>query len=180
MVVVEDVDFVVANEDDKYSYSVLPYDQAFGDKPDNMFFRAITTVKHYGHGSGPGATKIGKPVVHPATADLRGKVYNLLRHNATRFLIDDVYRNPGCFCPALSRAVKTMNKGEKCLLMMKPKYAFMDNGSEPASGNDCIVPSNATIQITLELVSWKIVSELTTDNKVLKNILNEEVLRWTS
>ncbi|GKC13930.1 hypothetical protein Tco_1010712 [Tanacetum coccineum] len=28
--------------------------------------------------------------------------------------------------------------------------AFVDNGSEPTSGNDCVVPSNATIQITLK------------------------------
>ncbi|GKE67829.1 FKBP-type peptidyl-prolyl cis-trans isomerase domain-containing protein, partial [Tanacetum coccineum] len=40
-------------------------------------------------------------------------------------------------------------------------------------GNDCVVPPNATIQITLELVSWKIVSEVTTDDKVSKKILND-------
>ncbi|GKC87138.1 FKBP-type peptidyl-prolyl cis-trans isomerase domain-containing protein [Tanacetum coccineum] len=66
-----------------------------------------------------------------------------------------------------------MKKGEKYLLTVKPQYAFADNGREPVSGNDCVVPSNATIQITLELVSWKIVSEVTTDNKVSKKILNE-------
>ncbi|GKB23225.1 hypothetical protein Tco_0862626 [Tanacetum coccineum] len=126
-VVEEDVDFVVANEDDK--------NQMDSSNPTK-----------FGYQKGPGATTIGKPMVHPATADLRGKVYNLLRHNATRFLMDDVYRNPD---------------------------AFVDNGSEPASGNDCVVPSNATIQITLELVSWKIISKVTTDNKVSKNILNE-------
>ncbi|GJV30267.1 PsbP domain-containing protein 2, chloroplastic [Tanacetum coccineum] len=38
------------------------------------------------------ATTNGKPVVHPATVDLRGKVY---KQNATTFLMDDVYRNPG-------------------------------------------------------------------------------------
>ncbi|KVI07575.1 Phosphofructokinase domain-containing protein [Cynara cardunculus var. scolymus] len=56
---------------------------------------AMMTVKHYGRGSGSGSTTLGKPVVHPATVDLRGKVYELLRQNATRFLMDDVYRNPG-------------------------------------------------------------------------------------
>nr|GEZ26015.1 hypothetical protein [Tanacetum cinerariifolium] len=45
----------------------------------------------------------------------------------------------GCFCPALSRAVKTMKKREKSLLTVKPQYAFGENGREPASGNDCIV-----------------------------------------
>ncbi|KAM0059383.1 hypothetical protein Hdeb2414_s0005g00180821 [Helianthus debilis subsp. tardiflorus] len=57
--------------------------------------RAMMTVKHYGRGSGSGATTLGKPFVHPATVDLRDKVYELLRQNATRFLLDDVYRNPG-------------------------------------------------------------------------------------
>ncbi|GJY98769.1 FKBP-type peptidyl-prolyl cis-trans isomerase domain-containing protein [Tanacetum coccineum] len=79
----------------------------------------------------------------------------------------------GCFCPALSRAVKTMKKGEKFLLTVKPQYAFADNDREPTSGNECVVPSNATIQITLGLVSWKIVYEVTTENKVSKKILNE-------
>ncbi|GJZ03254.1 NB-ARC domains-containing protein [Tanacetum coccineum] len=79
----------------------------------------------------------------------------------------------GWVYPALSRVVKTMKKGEKSLLTVKPQYAFGENGREPASGNDCVVPPNATIQITLELVSWKIVSEVTTDNKVSKKILND-------
>nr|GEV97844.1 hypothetical protein [Tanacetum cinerariifolium] len=56
----------------------------------------------------------------------------------------------GCFCPALSRAMKTMKKGEKCPLTVKPQYAFVDNDREPASGNECVVPSNATIQIMLD------------------------------
>ncbi|PWA34088.1 Phosphofructokinase domain-containing protein [Artemisia annua] len=54
---------------------------------------AMLSVKHGGHGSG--AMKIGKPFVHPATVDLRGKVYELLRENARQLLLDDIYRNPG-------------------------------------------------------------------------------------
>ncbi|CAK9155621.1 unnamed protein product [Ilex paraguariensis] len=54
---------------------------------------AMMTVKRYGRG--PGALPIGKPAVHPATVDLTGKAYELLRQNATKFLMDDVYRNPG-------------------------------------------------------------------------------------
>ncbi|KAL6562967.1 hypothetical protein OROHE_005554 [Orobanche hederae] len=54
---------------------------------------AMTTVKHYG--SGHGASAIGKPALHPATVDLKGKSNELLRQNATKFLIEDVYRNPG-------------------------------------------------------------------------------------
>ncbi|XP_047325461.1 pyrophosphate--fructose 6-phosphate 1-phosphotransferase subunit alpha-like [Impatiens glandulifera] len=54
---------------------------------------AMMTVKHYGRG--PGASTIAKPALHPATVDLKGKAYDLLRQNATKFLMDDVYRNPG-------------------------------------------------------------------------------------
>ncbi|KDP45275.1 hypothetical protein JCGZ_15140 [Jatropha curcas] len=78
----------------------------------------------------------------------------------------------GHFCPALSKAVKTMKKGEKVLLTVKPQYGFGEKG-KPASGNEAAVPPNATLQITLELVSWKTVSEVTDDKKVIKKILKE-------
>ncbi|KAL0366526.1 UNVERIFIED_CONTAM: Pyrophosphate--fructose 6-phosphate 1-phosphotransferase subunit alpha [Sesamum radiatum] len=54
---------------------------------------AMMTVKRYGRGQG--ASTLGKPALHPATVDLKGKAYELLRQNAIKFLIDDVYRNPG-------------------------------------------------------------------------------------
>ncbi|KAL2506055.1 Pyrophosphate--fructose 6-phosphate 1-phosphotransferase subunit alpha 1 [Abeliophyllum distichum] len=54
---------------------------------------SMMTVKRYGRGHG--ATTLGKPALHPAIVDLKGKSYELLRQNATKFLIDDVYRNPG-------------------------------------------------------------------------------------
>ncbi|BAT98781.1 hypothetical protein LR48_Vigan06g148000 [Vigna angularis] len=54
---------------------------------------AMMTVKRWS--PNPGATSIGKPAIHPATVDLRGKAYELLRKNATSFLMDDIYRNPG-------------------------------------------------------------------------------------
>jgi FK506-binding protein 4/5 len=50
--------------------------------------------------------------------------------------------------------------------------AFGEKG-KPASGNEGAVPPNATLQITLELVSWKTVSEVTDDKKVIKKILKE-------
>lgn len=78
----------------------------------------------------------------------------------------------GHFCPALSKAVKTMKKGEKVLLTVKPQYGFGEKG-KPASGDQGAVPPNATLQITLELVSWKTVSEVTDDKKVIKKILKE-------
>uniref|UniRef100_A0A5B7B7M3 Pyrophosphate--fructose 6-phosphate 1-phosphotransferase subunit alpha n=1 Tax=Davidia involucrata TaxID=16924 RepID=A0A5B7B7M3_DAVIN len=56
---------------------------------------AMMTVKRYGRGPGASSTSIGKPALHPATVDLKGKAYELLRQNATKFLMDDLYRNPG-------------------------------------------------------------------------------------
>ncbi|WOK95312.1 pyrophosphate--fructose 6-phosphate 1-phosphotransferase subunit alpha-like [Canna indica] len=54
---------------------------------------AMMTVKRYW--GGPGAIPIGKPAIHPAAVDLKGKVYELLRQKASSFLMDDLYRNPG-------------------------------------------------------------------------------------
>ncbi|CAL5416868.1 unnamed protein product [Camellia sinensis] len=78
----------------------------------------------------------------------------------------------GYFCPALSKAVKTMKKGEMVHLTLKPQYAFGEKG-RPTIGEECAVPPNATLQINLELVSWKVVSEITNDKKVSKKILKE-------
>jgi FK506-binding protein 4/5 len=78
----------------------------------------------------------------------------------------------GHFCPALSKAVKTMKKGEKVLLTVKPQYGFGEKG-KAAAGNEGAVPPNATLNITLELVSWKTVSNVTDDKKVVKKILKE-------
>nr|AIE47261.1 pyrophosphate-dependent phosphofructokinase [Hevea brasiliensis] len=54
---------------------------------------AMMTVKRWAQS--PGATSIGKPAIHPAAVDLKGKAYELLRENAIKFLMDDLYRNPG-------------------------------------------------------------------------------------
>ncbi|KAI4354243.1 hypothetical protein L6164_003129 [Bauhinia variegata] len=78
----------------------------------------------------------------------------------------------GHFCPALSKAVKTMKKGEKVVLTVKPQYGFGETG-KLRQGDEGAVPPNATLEITLELVSWKTVSEVTNDKKVLKKILKE-------
>ncbi|XP_050205804.1 peptidyl-prolyl cis-trans isomerase FKBP62-like [Mercurialis annua] len=78
----------------------------------------------------------------------------------------------GYFCPALSKAVKTMKKGEKGLLTVKPQYGFGEKG-KPVSDGQGAIPPNATLQITLELVSWKTVTEVTNDKKVIKKILKE-------
>lgn len=44
---------------------------------------------------------------------------------------------------------------------------------KPASGDGGAVPPNAPLQISLELVTWKIVSSVTDDKKVIKKILKE-------
>ncbi|CAH8370960.1 unnamed protein product [Eruca vesicaria subsp. sativa] len=54
---------------------------------------AMMTVKRWSQNSG--STSIGRPVIHPATVDLKGKAYELLRQNAQKFLMEDMYRNPG-------------------------------------------------------------------------------------
>ncbi|XP_028784591.1 pyrophosphate--fructose 6-phosphate 1-phosphotransferase subunit alpha-like [Neltuma alba] len=54
---------------------------------------AMMTVKRWS--PNPGAVSIGKPAIHPANVDLRGKAYELLLQNTSRFLMDDIYRNPG-------------------------------------------------------------------------------------
>ncbi|KAL6180783.1 hypothetical protein ACLB2K_047442 [Fragaria x ananassa] len=57
-------------------------------------FTAMMSVKRWSQNPGSAAS-IGKPGIFPATVDLKGKAYELLRQNATKFLLDDIYRNPG-------------------------------------------------------------------------------------
>ncbi|KAK3425109.1 hypothetical protein EUGRSUZ_F01823 [Eucalyptus grandis] len=54
---------------------------------------AMMTVKRWAQN--PNSSFIGKPAIHPATVDLKGKAYELLQQNAVKFLLDDLYRNPG-------------------------------------------------------------------------------------
>ncbi|KGN57238.1 70 kDa peptidyl-prolyl isomerase [Cucumis sativus] len=78
----------------------------------------------------------------------------------------------GYFCPALATAVKTMKKGEKALLTVRPQYGFGESG-RPVSGEEGAVPPNGTLQITLQLDSLKTVTEITKDKKVLKKTQKE-------
>jgi pyrophosphate--fructose-6-phosphate 1-phosphotransferase len=54
---------------------------------------AMMTVKRWLRG--PGVSPIGKPAVHPAKVDLKGKPYELLVENASVWQKDDLYQNPG-------------------------------------------------------------------------------------
>ncbi|CAM6089988.1 unnamed protein product [Calypogeia fissa] len=76
----------------------------------------------------------------------------------------------GYYCPAISKAVKTMKKNEKVLLSVKPQYGFGSKGRE-ASGSDAAVPPNANLDIEVELESWKTVEEVTDDKGLMKKIL---------
>lgn len=78
----------------------------------------------------------------------------------------------GYFCPALAKAVKTMKKGEKVQLTVKPQYGFGEKG-RPEAGQEGEVPPNASLLIDLELVSWKTVTEIGDDKKILKKVLKE-------
>ncbi|KAG6553480.1 hypothetical protein Mapa_004392 [Marchantia paleacea] len=76
----------------------------------------------------------------------------------------------GYFCPAIAKAVKTMKKGEKVQLSVKPQYGFGDKGREAQDGNAAVAP-NASLEIDVELVSWNSVEEVTDDRKVMKKIV---------
>ncbi|KAF4354193.1 hypothetical protein F8388_004205 [Cannabis sativa] len=82
------------------------------------------------------------------------------------------FTGDGYFCPALAKAVKTMKKGEKVMLTVKPKYGFGEVG-KPAVNGEGAVPPNATLLITLELVSWKTVTDICKNSRVLKKTLKE-------
>lgn len=85
---------------------------------------------------------------------------------------DEFTMKDGHFCPAISKAVKTMKKNEKVLLTVKPQYGFGEQG-RPTSRDGAAVPPNATLHIDLQLLSWKTVTEIGNDKKILKKILQE-------
>ncbi|OMO84705.1 Peptidyl-prolyl cis-trans isomerase, FKBP-type [Corchorus olitorius] len=67
-----------------------------------------------------------------------------------------------------------MKKGEKVLLTVKLEYEFSENGKPaPAVGIEGVVPPSVVLHVTLELVFWKTVSDVTKDKKVMKKILKE-------
>ncbi|KAK3129094.1 hypothetical protein QOZ80_6BG0471450 [Eleusine coracana subsp. coracana] len=54
---------------------------------------SMMTVKRWSRGHA--SSQVGKPAVHMASVDLKGKAYEMLRQNSSRFLMEDIYRNPG-------------------------------------------------------------------------------------
>ncbi|KAK1291198.1 Peptidyl-prolyl cis-trans isomerase FKBP65 [Acorus calamus] len=84
----------------------------------------------------------------------------------------EFYVEDGHLCPALPKALKTMRKGEKAFLAVKPSYAFGEHGKDANNGFPAI-PSNATLNMDLELVSFKSVVDISGDMMVIKKILRE-------
>lgn len=60
----------------------------------------------------------------------------------------EFYVKDGYLCPALSTAVKTMRKGEKAILTVKPQYAFGERGFKV--DNKVTVPPNSTLTVDVD------------------------------
>ncbi|KAL8126976.1 hypothetical protein AgCh_014045 [Apium graveolens] len=84
----------------------------------------------------------------------------------------EFYVNDGHLCPALAKAIKTMNRGEMVNLEVKPKYAYQ-GGNLNHDHNSHVIPQNSVLSIDLELLSFKPVIGVTNDFKVMKKILKE-------
>ncbi|KAK9129057.1 hypothetical protein Syun_017854 [Stephania yunnanensis] len=84
----------------------------------------------------------------------------------------EFYVNEGYLCAAVGKAVKTMRKGEKSELLVKFPYGIPLNGFDGDSSFRGI-PSNASLTIDLELVSWKNVIDITENQRVRKKIVRE-------
>ena len=65
--------------------------------------------------------------------------------------------------------VKTMKKGEKAMLTIKPDYGYGEQGSPPT------IPANATLQFEVELLSWNSVKDITPskDGGIIKTVITE-------
>ncbi|MCL7039506.1 hypothetical protein MKW94_024613 [Papaver nudicaule] len=77
--------------------------------------------------------------------------------------------NEGHLCPAIAKAVVTMRKEEKAILLVEPEYAF-GNVGRPAQDGFPAIPPNAVVHITLELLSFKLLEYITEDMLVIKKI----------
>ncbi|KAK1432327.1 hypothetical protein QVD17_09222 [Tagetes erecta] len=82
----------------------------------------------------------------------------------------EFYLKDGHFCPALPKAIKTMTKEEKVDLIVQPQYAFGEGVTSLPNGQ-CTIPTNSVLRISLELLSFKPVVNITNDSKVVKKIL---------
>nr|DAD44682.1 TPA_asm: hypothetical protein HUJ06_002912 [Nelumbo nucifera] len=84
--------------------------------------------------------------------------------DGVEFLVSD-----GHLCSAIAKTVVTMRKGEQAILRVEPKYAFGETG-RPAQDGFPAVPKKAIVNISLELVAYKLLEYVTDDMLVVKKI----------
>ncbi|POO03711.1 Peptidyl-prolyl cis-trans isomerase, FKBP-type [Trema orientale] len=84
----------------------------------------------------------------------------------------EFYVKDGHLCPAFSKAIMTMKIGEKAKLIVQPQYGFAEHGRDASEGIRSIPPSSI-LRIDVELVSFKPVTDITGDAKLMKKILKE-------
>ncbi|KAG8367795.1 hypothetical protein BUALT_Bualt16G0109900 [Buddleja alternifolia] len=78
----------------------------------------------------------------------------------------------GHLCPAMSKAVKTMRKGEKAEVSVKFSDGLMHCGNATSAIDD-IIPPYSNMIIHLELISWRTVVDIRGDKKILKKIMKK-------
>ncbi|XP_042006210.1 peptidyl-prolyl cis-trans isomerase FKBP62-like isoform X2 [Salvia splendens] len=84
----------------------------------------------------------------------------------------EFYVEDGHFCPALTKALKTMKRGERVSLVVQPQYAFGQKGH--SSNNELpVIPPDSILSIFVKLLSLKPVIDVTGDLKVKKKVLKE-------
>ncbi|KAL8172060.1 hypothetical protein V2J09_023864 [Rumex salicifolius] len=96
-----------------------------------------------------------------------GTVVSETEEEGTEFYIND-----GHLIPAFPRVIKTMTVGEKAILDIQPQYGFGDVGMLGVDGLPLVAP-NTAMRIDLELVSYKTVTDITGDSKIVKKIIKE-------
>ncbi len=94
-----------------------------------------------------------------------GCLFTATQHALTRVLP----AQPGQVIKGWDEGVKTMKKGEKAMLTIKPEYGYGAQGSPPT------IPPDATLQFEVELLSWNSVKDITPakDGGVIKSIITE-------
>lgn len=75
----------------------------------------------------------------------------------------------GHLVPGIKEAVRTMKKGDKVQLKLKPQYGFGEAGSAEHG-----VPPNADLEVELTLAKWHKVEDVTDDGLVVMKLLHTD------